>query len=324
MCKVYYVISVRRIMTSRIYALRAAFSLALAYMPIFSDKRQGYTTKDLTKGHDCNIIALTHMAAMPSGALLVQEKRTKPQDPSPQTSRNASPSSGASKRRVVLSARLLRPARRRSGQVRDAAQNACGWLARQPCCPTSGLFEANFLRSTNSVRQWRIACTVTGQKRTSPRSQANRYRDGFCRTADRRATRYEHGRNRRQGVRTLWPAGACEKYQSGPWTARKKNALDRLYDAEQIQALSFKYEQLREVVRTGTSNRRIGLSVLLSQGMWAWVQLLANEVSMPSEAVHTECKAFSTQHIQSSVSRPLLLGILTDMLLGRLAVQEGI
>jgi hypothetical protein len=78
------------------------------------------------------------------------------------------------------------------------------------------------------------------------------------------------------------------------------------------------------VVRTGTSNRRIGLSVLLSQGMWAWVQLVANEVSMPSEAVHTGCKALSTQDIQSSVSRPLLLGILTDILLGRLAVQEGI
>ena len=78
MCKVYYVINVRRIMTSCTYTLRAVFSLALVYLPIITEKIQGYTTKDLTKCQDGNIIALTHMATMPSGALRAQEKRTKP------------------------------------------------------------------------------------------------------------------------------------------------------------------------------------------------------------------------------------------------------
>jgi len=311
-------------MTTRVYAIRMVPLLLFEKESTKADKKRFFTARSLTENHNEDKIDLTHRATMPSGAPHVQKRRTKRQDPSSQTPWHASSSSGAGKGRVVLAARLFRPARRPAGQVRNATQSAYRRMDRQPCCPTSGFFETHFLRSPSGVRRCGIGWAVTGQKGTTPRPQANRHRDGLYPTADRTTTRDRHGRNRRQRVRALCCASACEKHQSGSCRARKKNAIDPLYNDEKKGALALKYEQLREAVRAGTAKGRIGLSVLLSQGMWAWVHLVANEISTPKQAEHTACKALPIQNDQSSASGALLLGVWTDLLLGRLAVQEEI
>jgi hypothetical protein len=91
----------------------------------------------------------------------------------------------------------------------------------------------------------------------------------------------------------------------------------------QIQDITYRYEELREAVNANTTNGTNGLTVMLSQGMWAWIQLVGNEVSVPRQVVDGALKPLSIQNIQSA-SRPALLAIWTDLLLGRLATKEQV
>ena len=69
---------------------------------------------------------------------------------------------------------------------------------------------------------------------------------------------------------------------------------------------------------------QIGLSVMRSQGMWAWVELVGSELSKPSQGPCNETKPLSSETKQPFlVSRPALLGVWTDLLLGRLTTQEA-
>jgi len=69
---------------------------------------------------------------------------------------------------------------------------------------------------------------------------------------------------------------------------------------------------------------KIGLSVMRSQGMWAWVELVGSELSKPGQGMCTESQSLPPETIQPFfVSRPALLGVWTDLLLGRLSAQEA-
>jgi hypothetical protein len=69
---------------------------------------------------------------------------------------------------------------------------------------------------------------------------------------------------------------------------------------------------------------KIGLSVMRSQGMWAWVELVGSELSKPGQGMCNESNPLSSETKQPfCVSRPALLGVWTDLLLGRLSAQEA-
>jgi hypothetical protein len=88
--------------------------------------------------------------------------------------------------------------------------------------------------------------------------------------------------------------------------------------------LSRRYEDLREAVESGTAYLRIGLSVMLNQGMWAWVELVGSELSKPGQGLCNESKPLSSETKQPFlVSCPALLGVWTDLLLCRLTAQEA-
>jgi len=58
--------------------------------------------------------------------------------------------------------------------------------------------------------------------------------------------------------------------------------------------------------------------------MWAWVKLVGSELSKPGQGLRTESKPLPQETIQPFlVSRPALLGVWTDLLLGRLTAQEA-
>jgi len=61
-----------------------------------------------------------------------------------------------------------------------------------------------------------------------------------------------------------------------------------------------------------------------SQGMCAFVELVGSELSKPGRGVCTESQSLPPETIQPfCVSRPALLGVWTDLLLGRLSAQEA-
>lgn len=54
-------------------------------------------------------------------------------------------------------------------------------------------------------------------------------------------------------------------------------------------ALSAKYEHLRERMLGGSQSGGVGLAVLQSQGMWAWIELMrCDAVEPPTELLPTE------------------------------------
>ena len=93
---------------------------------------------------------------------------------------------------------------------------------------------------------------------------------------------------------------------------------------EQTQALTQRYEDLREATLDGAIGRHLGWNVILSQGMWAWIELVGNEMSGPRQIPRIESKTLPTEATQSLANHPALLGVWTDLLLGHLAAQETI
>lgn len=76
----------------------------------------------------------------------------------------------------------------------------------------------------------------------------------------------------------------------------------------------------------GLIRRQVGLSVMLNQGMWAWIALVGTEkLQLRTEPVtETGSELSSAPRIEFLASHPEALGVFTDLLLGRLAAQEAI
>jgi hypothetical protein len=89
------------------------------------------------------------------------------------------------------------------------------------------------------------------------------------------------------------------------------------------QGLPTRYEQLREQVLCGAGRLCMGMSVVLRQGLWAWMMLAA------AEDAHgvTRCQAASQSPDPSfplaTVPRELLAAW-TDLVVGMVARQEGL
>jgi hypothetical protein len=87
--------------------------------------------------------------------------------------------------------------------------------------------------------------------------------------------------------------------------------------------LTRRYEDLRQKVIAGTAGRRIDLSVMVRQGMWAWMELVDGEVPpLPRKGEnHFFPSPMATP--RPVANWPELESVWTDLLLGNLAAQEA-
>jgi hypothetical protein len=87
-------------------------------------------------------------------------------------------------------------------------------------------------------------------------------------------------------------------------------------------ALTRSYEDLRRAVIDGVAGERIDRSVMLDQGMWAWIELVASETMRSKHDRRISPLPSPMTAAQPSANRSELVSVWTDLLLGRLAGQE--
>ena len=325
MCKVYYVIYVKGIMATHKEGNALLSSSRLATMLCVAAWEQFVLMKNLTYAICRDIKGLT-LKTLILGAVYDQKRKRRVQNSDIKKTRFSSSASGTGQRRVVSKGSIFRSSRYCPGQVRDVAQGACRRSVCESSCRGRRLFKADFLRGKNGFRQWWIIRFFTSQKRTASCSQIKRYCDVLYRTGVGRPARNKHGRYGRQSVRAFWSAGACEKHKTSDWTTQKKSAVIRDEVLREIQEPTQRYEDLRDDVLTGIPCGHVGLSVMLNQGMWAWISLADSDDSeLPIEpAGKSLFKSSSAPQIQSLASRPELLEVLSELLMGHLVAKEAI
>jgi hypothetical protein len=231
------------------------------------------------------IIIVTQKPAYWNHAPYGQETKPRSQVPSsPATGLIASPSR-ADHRRIVFDARVFRPARCGSGQVRDAASGAKRGTSGKPIRRPLRLFPSLVLPGTGLIPPRRSAGTDATEAGTEKSAQAHRRGDGF-RPPPTAA------RSLSAGARSGFPSQRQIRYHRSSTQHRtcidpqsKKTAVNEpLPHSVPQQEWVIRYEQLRSdaLSRGHGIGSGFGLTLFLQQGMMAWMRACSLAVKTPT------------------------------------------
>jgi hypothetical protein len=242
-----------------------------------------------------------------------QKQTFKLKSPKPPAPGQPQPPSGKSCRPAVCHFRFFRPARSRSGQVRDGAQGTNG--------PPDHQWQRCFLRvhstlvlpGASSTQARRSARLGSAKARTSAQAQAQRRgNDIYSRT--------EIGRSVIKPVRSgashpgsLWPQGSHAQCRTGARALGKKTALigSNLLAND---AADRAYEELRDhILANSSGGLHYGLILLLREGVAAWLERRITVES--TEAKITQPHACASKSLLSEPLQAELVSVLAGIAL---------
>ena len=262
--------------------------------------------------------------------------------------RGCQPSAPGSCHRSSLSRqRVLRSERRRTGQIRNAAQRPGGWPCGGGGGPSLWLVPPGLLCHSSIVPARRPPGTIAAQARTQASAQAQRRSDGRpdrgCRSG------WTDAQGRRTGSppgAALWRQGASAQYlapSASLSAARGKKTPLTVESAKPDAAQHIvQYELLRSQViapagnvtrcDTATSQRGgVGLALLLNEGMPGWLKAVetvllatpAPRAAAPGPALHQDSLQSSATPVWLSSVRHEVTALLASLVLStRPAVHQ--
>jgi len=204
--------------------------------------------------------------------------------------------------------RILRPARHRSGEVRNVASRFGGERIRDEHCGRVWCLKADVLSGEGRVRQSRNRGARTQEAWSSRSSQTSSQRAFVSRKAShsgRADPSASAGDGRSEEIRSRDPSK--DDRTSARW---KKNFAMRPSVSEQIRpeshALKAQYETLR-MAALGSPlpfEARSGLALFLRRGMWGWARVIAKpSTSAPQHSACSPPKTSTTRDEHRAVIR---------------------
>ena len=201
-----------------------------------------------------------------------QKQTFKPKSRKPPAPRQPQPPSGKSCRPVVCRLRFFRPARPRSGQIRNGAQCAGRPPNRQWQCGFFRIHSTFLLPGAGSVQARRSARLGSAKARAAAQAQAQRRGDGIYSRTEIGGSLIAAARSGASHHGSLWPQGSCAQCRTGARAPGKKTALIGS-DLLANDAASAAYEVLRDHILAGSSGgQHYGLILLLREGVAVWLE----------------------------------------------------
>ena len=212
-----------------------------------------------------------------------QEDQLK-QAPRASATRMLEPTPGAGCRSAVSTERFLRRQRPRPSQVRDAATRPDRPAADQSSGGRVWLFSTYLLSSRAGFSGAGTVRVDSRKAWTTASAQADSSGAGVCATDPVRTAIFEHHPSGRRDSRTLRGYGSPTQYRARSGTTGKKTTLNPAPAAEGAgPALLAAYEDLRGQVLGGLNSKSLGLSLLLGQGMAAWMKACSATLTVRSQ-----------------------------------------
>lgn len=182
------------------------------------------------------------------------------------------PPSGKSCRPAVCHLRFFRPARPRSGQIRDDTQGSGGQPNRQWQRSVLRVFPTLFLSGAGSAQARRPSRLGSAKAWAAAQAQAQRRGNGVRRKTEVGRSITASARADTSYPGSLWQEGSCAQCRAGARAPEKKTALIGPNPFADDGAAAA-YEALRGHILAGSPGRQhFGLILLLREGVAVWLE----------------------------------------------------
>lgn len=191
----------------------------------------------------------------------------------PAARRSQSPSRSCD-RFLVSPLRVLRHARSRPGQVRDATTGSTGRALGHGGVRGLRMFAVRVLRSQGCLSAWGIAGPDPSPARTSAPAQVERTDSGIPPRTARPRSGAVRGVSGATGPRHVWSESPSSQHRTGTGSPAKKRAEPRTAVSGSPELWAARYEDLRQRALTlGEANSEAGWEqvLVIRQGLRAWM-----------------------------------------------------
>lgn len=269
----------------------AAFVMQIMSHRLFVIVRSGYVNIDNAQ-HGCSlrldglslcgVIVITSIGhrVVGSNDASKNSQQTVKEGRSPPRRRHTEPNPRQGRRSQIQGGRVLRPLRRRAGQIRNVAARLDGARVRDKCSEYIWGFEADVLSGKGRLRRRGNRRACSQEARPARAQQTSRGSVGFSRKASFAGDTHSCAQVGNADSREV--RSRCSSKNDRASAQWKKNSAIKP-DATELgpiepSMIAARYETLR-MAALGTSSLPIesrgGLVLFLRRGMWGWARALA-------------------------------------------------